>query len=108
MRGVHIDRQVCLYVDPTAKNTTTGKYERVRPLSIDHRQFKIVVERCGRYVLPIHSTMLGQLFGLGFDPHQVCRAESDGSLGAEVGAARPPRLPFRLRLTPLSFAGGGL
>ena len=95
MRGVHIDRQVCLYVDPTAKNTTTGKYERVRPLSIDHRQFKIVVERCGRYVLPIHSTMLGQLFGLGFDPHQVRRAESDGSLdpGAEIRAAWAAALP---------------
>ena len=95
MRGVHIDRQVCLYVDPTAKNTTTGKYERVRPLSIDHRQFKIAVERCGRYALPIHySTMLGQLFGFGFDPHQVRRAESDGALdpGAEVIAGATRRL----------------
>jgi hypothetical protein len=58
MRGVHIDRQVCLYVDPTAKTRQQGNTSVVRPLSIDHRQFKIAVEECGCYGLPSYLKMM--------------------------------------------------
>ena len=95
MRGVNLDGRMCVCFHPTAKNTAARKNKHMLPSDVDHRQFQIAVEGCGCYALPIHSMMVGQLFGLGFDPHQVRRAESDGSLdpGAEIRAAWAAALP---------------
>jgi hypothetical protein len=70
VRGVHVDRLLRLGLDPTVNNTTTGKYDRVRPPTIDHGQFQIAVERCGRYALPLHLKMVRQHLYLGVDLHQ--------------------------------------
>ena len=59
-----------LGVDPAAKRAAAGEDQPVCFPGFENREFKIAVERCGRYRLPFHREMMRQLSCTAFDFHQ--------------------------------------
>jgi hypothetical protein len=49
-----VNRPFGFCVDPSAEDAPARKHERVRALPVDDRQFKVAIERRGRYGVPIH------------------------------------------------------
>ena len=54
MRGMYIDPFVAFGLQPAARDAAARKYKRVGPLGINDRQFKVNVEGCSKYGVPIH------------------------------------------------------
>ena len=52
MRWTDINWRICSRFNPSEKNATARKHERVRTLPIDYGKFKLPVERRRRYRLP--------------------------------------------------------
>ena len=59
MRRVHLLKANLVFgfdVDPAAIGKTTAwKGDKVRRFAVDNREFKIAVERCSIYQLPVHD-----------------------------------------------------
>ncbi|MGO9681691.1 MAG: hypothetical protein ACLPTZ_03630, partial [Beijerinckiaceae bacterium] len=65
---------------PTARNLTAGEDKGLRPFFVDDGEFKITVERCGRYGSP-HEALCAS----GIDCHTACKALM--SIGAGLALA---------------------
>ncbi len=59
MRRVHLLKANLFFgfdVNPaTIGKTAAWKDDKVRPFTVDNREFKIAVERCSIYQLPVHD-----------------------------------------------------
>lgn len=59
MRWPHVDAFLGLGIDPTTKDASGWKRERVRAVIIDDGQLKIAVERRGGDWFPLHKKLSG-------------------------------------------------
>ena len=73
VRRSDVDFMPSARFQPASLRASARKNKGVRAVVVYHRQFKIAVERCGHYPLPIHQTNKPHAFRFGPDSDQKSR-----------------------------------
>ena len=73
VRGTHLNRATCPYIDPATLTEPTGKFERVQTIMIQDRQYQIAVfwNRRNRIDEMPHARFLTALRRISIDLTQI-------------------------------------